>query len=92
MRVSNTRQHYFVWTYSRSIQMNFPVSVLPSESVVLICLPRRKDLVYSKDCLRRSSIETVSNAGGFIDGGVCIDSSWFVGTSEVIIAVFQQRL
>ncbi len=51
-------------TYSLSMQMNLPVSVLPSESVVLIRLPRRNDLVYSKDSFRRSLIEASSNAAG----------------------------
>ena len=72
-------------TYRRSIQMNLPVNVLPSERVVLICLPRRKDFVYSKDFFRRSFIDASSTAKGGLSDGGSLDSSAFV---FVPVAIF----
>ena len=86
-----TKQQQFLFacistkTYSRSIQMNFPVNVLPSESVVLISFPRKNDLVNSKDDFRRSLTE----ASGAGDGGDC-DSSVFV-SAAVMVAFFESK-
>jgi hypothetical protein len=57
--------------------MNFPVNVLPSESVVFIRLPRRKDFVNSNDdFFRRRSLFPTTDADAFSDGGgVNVDDS-----------------
>jgi hypothetical protein len=67
--------------------MNFPVSFLPSESVVLISFPRRKDFVYSKDFFRRSFIDVSSDEAGGSDGGGAGSSSFVVVVVYVAIAI-----
>ncbi len=56
------------------MQMNFPVKVLPSESVVLIRLPRREVFVYWKDAFCRSWTEASSEER-------------VVGGSELVVSV-----
>ena len=68
-------------TYNRSIQMNFPVNVLPSESVVLIRLPRSTDFVYSNEAFFRCS----DTGGGDIDDDTTSSSSQLL--SFIVVSV-----